>query len=187
MRRASSRDWCLHFSVRPADVEVDNAMTGIAEWLACIGLEEYGQRFTENGIDLSVLPDLTDQDLEKLGVLLGHRRKMLRSTAELKDAVLTKPFTEAAKLVPRGDAERRQLTVMFCDLVGSSALSFRLDPEDFRKVINAYHACIAQVSGTIARYMGDGVLAYFAIPRRMRMMPSRRRAPRWRWSTPWLT
>jgi hypothetical protein len=74
--------------------------------MASIGLGEYSQRFAENGIDLSVLPDLTDQDLEKLGVLVGHRRKMLRSIAELKGAALTKPFTEA-KPVPRGDAERR--------------------------------------------------------------------------------
>jgi class 3 adenylate cyclase len=147
-------------------MEVDNAMTGIAEWLASIGLGEYSQRFAENGIDLSVLPDLTDQDWEKLGVLRGHRRKMLRSIAELRAAGLTEPFK--AKLGPRGDAERRQLTVMFCDLVGSSALSARRDPEDLRRVIGAYHTCIAEVigtyRGTIARYMGDGVLAYFGYP-----------------------
>jgi class 3 adenylate cyclase/tetratricopeptide (TPR) repeat protein len=147
-------------------MDVDNAMTGIAEWLASIGLAEYSQRFAENGIDLSVLPDLTDQDWEKLGVLLGHRRKMLRSIAELRAAGLTEPLE--AKVGPRGDAERRQLTVMFCDLVGSSALSARLDPEDLRRVIGAYHTCIAEVigtyRGTIARYMGDGVLAYFGYP-----------------------
>jgi predicted ATPase/class 3 adenylate cyclase len=142
-------------------------MTGIAEWLASIGLGEYAQRFAENAIDLSVVRDLTEQDLKDLGVLLGHRRKMLRAIAELKGAVLITPQT-GAKLVPRDDAERRQLTVMFCDLVGSSALSARLDPEDLRRVIGACHICIAEVigryEGIIARYMGDGVLAYFGYP-----------------------
>jgi predicted ATPase/class 3 adenylate cyclase len=141
-------------------------MTGIAEWLASIGLGEYAQRFGENAIDLSVVRDLTEQDLKDLGVLLGHRRKMLRAVAELEGDVLRKlPGTQPA---PRDSAERRQLTVMFCDLVGSSALSNRLDPEDLRAVIGAYHACIAEViarnEGVIARYMGDGVLAYFGYP-----------------------
>jgi predicted ATPase/class 3 adenylate cyclase len=142
-------------------------MTGIAEWLASIGLGEYTQRFAENAIDLSVVRDLTEQDLKDLGVLLGHRRKMLRAIAELKGAVLIAPQT-GATLVPRDDAGRRQLTVMFCDLVGSSALSARLDPEDLRRVIGAYHTCIVEVigryEGIIARYMGDGVLAYFGYP-----------------------
>src|ERR1700724_3950463 len=141
-------------------------MTGIAEWLASIGLGEYAQRFGENAIDLSVVRDLTEQDLKDLGVLLGHRRKMLRAIAELKGDVLrTPPGTQPT---PRDSSERRQLTVMFCDLVGSSALSVRLDPEDLRAVIGAYHACIAEViarnEGVIARYMGDGVLAYFGFP-----------------------
>jgi predicted ATPase/class 3 adenylate cyclase len=141
-------------------------MTGIAEWLASIGLREYAPRFGENAIDLSVVRDLTEQDLKDLGVLLGHRRKMLRAIAELKGDVLrTSPGTHPA---PRDRAERRQLTVMFCDLVGSSALSARLDPEDLRVVIGAYHTCIAEViarnEGVIARYMGDGVLAYFGYP-----------------------
>jgi predicted ATPase/class 3 adenylate cyclase len=142
-------------------------MTGIAEWLASIGLGEYAQRFAENAIDLSVVRDLTEQDLKDLGVLLGHRRKMLRAIAELKGDVLRTPQT-GAKPVQRDGAERRQLTVMFCDLVGSSALSARLDPEDLRAVIGTYHGCIAEViarnEGVIARYMGDGVLAYFGYP-----------------------
>src|SRR6202011_1723610 len=113
-------------------------MTGVAEWLSSIGLAEYAQRFAENAIDLSVVRDLTEQDLKDLGVLLGHRRKMLRAIAELKGDVLrTPPGTQPA---PRDGAERRQLTVMFCDLVGSSALSVRLDPADLRLVIGAYHA-----------------------------------------------
>jgi predicted ATPase/class 3 adenylate cyclase len=142
-------------------------MTGIAEWLASIGLGEYAQRFDENAIDLSVVRDLTEQDLKDLGVLLGHRRKMLRAIAERKGDVLRTPQT-GIKPAPRDGAEWRQLTVMFCDLVGSSALSARLDPEDLRAVIGAYHACIAEVitrnEGVIARYMGDGVLAYFGFP-----------------------
>jgi class 3 adenylate cyclase len=136
-------------------------MTGIAEWLASIGLGDYAQRFAENAIDLSVVRDLTEQDLKDLGVLLGHRRKMLRAIAELKGDVLRTPQT-GARPVQRDAAERRQLTVMFCDLVGSSALSTRLDPEDLRAVIGTYHGCIAEViarnEGVIARYMGDGVL-----------------------------
>ncbi|MEZ2143298.1 adenylate/guanylate cyclase domain-containing protein [Bradyrhizobium sp. DN5] len=143
------------------------AMTAIAEWLASIGLSEYAGRFAENAIDLSVLGDLTEQDLKDLGVLLGHRRKMLRAIAELRGDVPPAAPT-GSKTVPREGAERRQLTVMFCDLVGSSALSVRLDPEDLRAVIGAYHACIAEVitksEGIIARYMGDGVLAYFGFP-----------------------
>jgi predicted ATPase/class 3 adenylate cyclase len=141
-------------------------MTGIAEWLASIGLGEYAQRFAENAIDLSVVGDLTEQDLKDLGVLLGHRRKILRAIAERKSEVLLSQTS--AKSAPRDGAERRQLTVMFCDLVGSSALSARLDPEDLRSVIGAYHACIATViarnEGVIARYMGDGALAYFGYP-----------------------
>src|SRR3982075_1867546 len=142
-------------------------MTGISEWLTSIGLAEYAQRFGDNAIDLSVLRDLTEQDLKDLGVLLGHRRKMLRAIGELQAPILIPP-EPAPKPVPRTDAERRQLTVMFCDLVGSSELSVRLDPEDLRRVIGAYHTCIKEIigryQGMIARYMGDGVLAYFGYP-----------------------
>lgn len=142
-------------------------MTGIAEWLASIGLGEYAQRFGENAIDLSVVRDLTEQDLKDLGVLLGHRRKMLRAISELKAGILITPQT-GARLLPRDAAERRQLTLLFCDLVGSSALSVRLDPEDLRAVIGAYHTCIAKVigknDGVIVKYLGDGVLASFGYP-----------------------
>ena len=142
-------------------------MSGITEWLGSIGLSEYAQRFTENGVDLSVVRDLTDQDLKDLGVLLGHRRKILRAIAELADArpEPAKTATEPRRL---GEAERRHLTVMFCDLVGSTALAAQLDPEDMRNLIAAYHSCIAEVigrhQGKIARYMGDGVLVYFGYP-----------------------
>ena len=142
-------------------------MRTIAEWLASLGLSEYAQRFADNYIDASVLPDLTDQDLTELGVPLGHRRKILRAIAELPAAPA--PAETATEPVPRDEAERRQLTVMFCDLVGSTALSARLDPEEMWGVIAAYHACIGEVigryQGMIARYMGDGVLAYFGYPR----------------------
>jgi class 3 adenylate cyclase/tetratricopeptide (TPR) repeat protein len=142
-------------------------MNSISEWLASLGLSEYSKCFAENAIDLSVVRDLTEQDLKDLGVLLGHRRKMLRAIAELDGSALT-ASQASAKRVSRDEAERRQLTVMFCDLVGSTALSARLDPEDLRTVIGAYHTCIAEVigryQGIIARYMGDGVLVYFGYP-----------------------
>src|SRR6266550_1448008 len=142
-------------------------MKGIAEWLASIGLSEYAQRFAENAIDLSVLRHLTEQDLKDLGVLLGHRRKMLHAIAELDPAALA-PAETATESVPRDEAERRHLTVMFCDLVGSTALSARLDPEDMRQVIAAYHTRIREVvgqyHGVVARYMGDGALVYFGYP-----------------------
>jgi hypothetical protein len=107
-------------------------MQQITEWLARVGLGQYAQVFDDNGIDFSVLPDLTDQDSEKLGVLLGHRRKLLRSIANLKGVESDAPSVQvaAATAAPRrlDSAERRQLTVMFCDLAGSTALSARLNP-----------------------------------------------------------
>jgi class 3 adenylate cyclase/tetratricopeptide (TPR) repeat protein len=142
-------------------------MKGIAEWLASIGLEEYGQRFSENAIDLSVLRELTEQDLKDLGVLLGHRRKILRAIAELQGGAPARIET-AIESAPRDEAERRHLTVMICDLVGSTALSARLDPEDMRVVIDAYHAACARITrtydGFLAEFRGDGILAYFGYP-----------------------
>jgi predicted ATPase/class 3 adenylate cyclase len=142
-------------------------------WLRRIGLEQYTQTFRDNAIDLSVLPDLTDQDLEKLGVLLGHRRKLLRAIADLEAIEKSAPAVAVAAAAPAAPrpldtAERRQLTVMFCDLVGSTALSARLDPEDMREIVGAYHrSCAEQITkagGFVAKYMGDGVLAYFGYP-----------------------
>ena len=131
-------------------------------------MSDYAQRFAENGIDLSIVRDLTDQDLKDLGVLLGHRRKILRAIAELDHATGPKPAKTATEPRRPDEAERRHLTVMFCDLVGSTALAARLDPEDMRALIGAYHSCIAEVigrnQGKIARYMGDGVLVYFGYP-----------------------
>nr|WP_247409853.1 adenylate/guanylate cyclase domain-containing protein [Bradyrhizobium sp. 150] len=135
----------------------------IAEWLEKLGLGQYAERFAQNGIDVGVLPELMDEDFEKLGVLLGHRRKMLRAIADLDPAALI------ASPTPPQDAERRHLTVMFCDLVGSTALSARLDPEDMWEVIRAYRAACASViaayDGRIARFVGDGILVYFGYPR----------------------
>jgi class 3 adenylate cyclase len=139
-------------------------MQGVAEWLASIGLDEYVQRFVENAIDLSVVRDLTEQDLKDLGMPLGHRRRLLRAVTLLaEDSVI------GSQTAPvQGHAERRQLTILFCDLVGSTALSARFDPEDFRRVILAYNARVSEVireyRGKITQYMGDGVLAYFGYP-----------------------
>jgi class 3 adenylate cyclase len=143
-------------------------VAAITEWLASLGMSEYAQRFADNRIDdVSILGDLTDQDLKDIGVPLGHRRKMLRAIA---DGASTTPIQSPAapEPMPRDDAERRQLTVMFTDLVGSTALSTRLDPEDLRAVIGAYHKCVAETvarfDGFVAKYMGDGVLIYFGYP-----------------------
>src|SRR5260221_4764767 len=143
-------------------------MKGIAEWLASIGLSEYAQRFAGNGIDVSVLRDLTEQDLKDLGVLLGHRRKLLRAIAEPGGVAPTLSDDTAGEAMLRDEAERRHLTVMICDLVGSTALSARLDPEDMGAVIDAYHAACARITrnydGFLAEFRGDGILAYFGYP-----------------------
>ncbi len=138
-------------------------MQDVADWLRKLGLEQYAARFSENGIDVATLPDLTDQDLASLGVLLGHRRRILRAIRE------TQPTTDpTVPSTPQDQGERRQLTVMFCDLVGSTALAARLDPEDMRAVIRAYQDCcagaVARYDGFIAQFMGDGVLVYFGYP-----------------------
>jgi class 3 adenylate cyclase len=141
-------------------------MQHIARWLGDLGLGQYAQRFADNDIDFDVLSELSDQDLEKLGVSLGHRRKLLRAIGEFggRPSVAV-PAGETAR---RDDAERRQLTVMFTDLVGSTALSTKLDPEDLRTAIGAYHKCVAETvtrfDGFVAKYMGDGVLIYFGYP-----------------------
>jgi predicted ATPase/class 3 adenylate cyclase len=143
-------------------------MQQIADWLEKLGMSEYAQRFAESRVDFSVLPDLTDQDLEKLGVVLGDRRKMLRAIRELVVAVAATPERSATEPKPQDTAERRHVTVMFSDLVGSTALSARMDPEDLREVISAYQKCVAgtvgRFGGFVAKYMGDGVLVYFGYP-----------------------
>jgi class 3 adenylate cyclase len=145
-------------------------MQQIAEWLEKLGLAEYAQRFAENGIDFSVLPDLTDQDLKEIGVILGHRRKILRAIAnlEIEGSLPAAASAAPVKTAATETAERRQVTVMFSDMVGSTALSARMDPEDLREVISAYQKCAAETvqrfGGYVAKYMGDGVLIYFGYP-----------------------
>ena len=144
-------------------------MQQVADWLEKLGLSEYAARFAENGIDVSVLRYLTDQDLKDIGVLLGHRRKMLAAISELSGAIpgTTEAAAEAQPKI-QDSAERRQVTVMFSDLVGSTALAVSMDPEDLREVISAYHKCVAEIvrrlDGFVAQYLGDGVLVYFGYP-----------------------
>ena len=171
----------------------------IGVWLRSLGFEQYEALFRENDIDAEILGDLTDVDLEKLGVSLGHRKHLLKAIASLGEAQ-TQGKSSKPRAIRRSAADaagRRQLTVMFCDLVGSTALSTRLDPEDMREVIRAYQdACsgaIARYDGFVAKFMGDGVLAISAFPAPMRktrsgrcgpastsppLSPSLRRAPR---------
>jgi hypothetical protein len=144
-------------------------MQQIADWLEKLGMSEYTERFAENGIDISVLRDLTDQDLKDIGILLGHRRKILRAIGELSSAArLTTEAVVGTEPKAQDTAERRQVTVMFSDLVGSTALSARMDPEDLREVISVYQKCVAETvqrfGGFVAKYMGDGVLVYFGYP-----------------------
>jgi class 3 adenylate cyclase len=143
----------------------------ITEWLASLGIPEYAECFAENKIDISLLPDLTEQHLKDLGVALGDRLKMLRAIRDLgtASAAVTAPSVPAATEPNRQDrAERRQLSVVFCDLVGSTALPAKLEPEDLRGIITAYHRCCTELvernCGFVAKYMGDGVLAYFGYP-----------------------
>ena len=143
----------------------------IAAWLDGLGLGQYAQAFRDNEIDERILPSLTAEDLKDLGVLLvGHRRRLLDAIAALGTSVPVAAATGHTEgVAPRSDAERRQLTVMFCDLVGSTPLSARFDPEDLRGIMGSYHRCVAKTAegfgGFVARYMGDGVLIYFGYPR----------------------
>ena len=136
-------------------------MQQIVDWLKQLGMHEYIQRFAQNDIDFAILGELNDQDLEKIGVAsLGHRRKLLRAIADLQGAEKNPRVADTA--------ERRQITVVFSDLVGSTALSAHMDPEDLREVISAYQKCVTDTvqrfGGFVAKYMGDGVLVYFGYP-----------------------
>jgi|SRR6185312_6675953 len=142
-------------------------------WLRKLGLEKYEAAFRENDIDDTVLPSLTADDLKDLGVgLVGHRRKLLDAIAALRtEAGASTSMSDAPLATGKAAkeiAERRQVTVMFSDLVGSTALSARMDLEDLREVISAYQTWIAETvrrfGGFVAKYMGDGVLVYFGYP-----------------------
>ena len=136
----------------------------VRKWLCGLGLEQYADLFAENRIGADVLPELTEADLKDLDIPLGDRKRLLRAAASL-PAILEQG---AGPVQPAG-AERRHLTVMFCDLVGSTALSTRLDPEELRDVLRAYQEVCAEAvgrfDGHIAKYIGDGLLVYFGYPR----------------------
>jgi len=151
-------------------VGILNATMDIGVWLRSLSLGRYETAFRDNSIDPDVLPDLTGDDLEKLGVTLGDRKRLLKAIASVcATETAPKPPSPSFRHSSTDAAERRQLTVMFCDLVGSTALSKRLDPEDMREVIRAYQvACsgaIARYDGFVAKFMGDGIFAYFGFPR----------------------
>src|SRR5580704_4616560 len=141
----------------------------VGGWLRKLGLEHYEATFRENKIDDTVLPSLTAEDLKDLGVgFVGDRRKLLDAIAAVRAEASAPTLLSDAPLATDKAAQRRQVTVMFSDLVGSTALSARLDPEDLREVISAYQRCVAETvrrfGGFVARYMGDGVLIYFGYP-----------------------
>ena len=151
--------------------------TELAEWLGKLGLNQYAQAFADNHVDHSVLLDLTENDLQKLGVSLGHRKKLLRAIETLRiesPPSGTKPPISnrdgaSQVLEQHREAEFRQITVMFCDLVGSTQLSEKLDPEDLQRLIDTYRGecgkAIKRYGGEVARYFGDGVMAFFGWPR----------------------
>ena len=149
----------------------------IEAWLRGLGLEQYAEAFCDNAIDGEILPKLTADDLKDIGVtIVGHRRKMLEAIAVLGagNGPAPPPAAEEANALPTpaaaapSQAERRQLTVMFVDLVGSTELSSRLDPEEMREILRAYQDAVAgevlRWEGHVAKFMGDGVLAYFGWP-----------------------
>jgi class 3 adenylate cyclase/predicted ATPase len=144
-------------------------MQQIADWLEKLGMSEYATLFAENGIDVTVLPHLTDQDLKEIGVLLGHRRKMLAAIGQLAGATTATPAPAArTESRPQDTAERRQVTVMFCDLVDSTGIAARLDAEEWRDLVGAYlHAAslaVTEMGGKIAKKLGDGLMALFGYP-----------------------
>ena len=149
----------------------------VSTWLESLGLESYREAFQQNAITWDVLSELNDNDLASLGVLLGHRKKLLRAIAQLSQSRgvdhaqsvnVPASTTRTSPTSGRDQAERRQLTIMFCDLVGSTALARRLDPEDVQEIIQRFlDACtqaVGRFNGYVAKYMGDGLLVYFGYP-----------------------
>src|SRR6202795_206829 len=141
-------------------------MGDLREWLRRHNFEQYADAFEANDIDLDILPELSERDLEQLGLSLGNRRRLLKAIAERSVAKSKLPAAEAAEA--SGDAERRQVTVLFCDMVGSTALSEAVDPELLGALIRRYQdaaaGAIGRYGGFVAKFMGDGVLAYFGFP-----------------------
>ncbi len=147
-------------------------MLHIKLWLEDLGLGKYSEVLLSHDIDLTIVPELTEQDLEKLGFSLGHRRKFLTAAAKLRSATESSPVIPAQvqpTSQPTSSVERRQVTVVFIDLVGSTALGSALDPEDLIRLLRQYReACVAAIEkydGYIAQYLGDGILVYFGFPR----------------------
>jgi class 3 adenylate cyclase/tetratricopeptide (TPR) repeat protein len=146
------------------------ATMDVGSWLRSLGFGRYEPVFTENAIDSDVLSELTESDLEKLGIPLGDRKRLIKAIREMLASSPGALTTGGVDAQPRvAAAERRHLTVMICDLVGSTALSARLDPEDMGGVMDAYHAACARITlaydGFVADFRGDGILAYFGYPR----------------------
>lgn len=160
----------------------------VAVWLEGLGLGRYSSAFADHGVDAAILSRLTAADLAEIGVrAVGHRRKLLDAIAALASRP-DEPDPPRVGAPPR-PAERRQLTVLFADLTGSTALAHRLDPEEMRDVLRAYQNTVAgeigRFEGYVAKFMGDGVLAYFGWPRAHEDRPSGRSAPVWRSSPRW--
>src|SRR5215510_15820454 len=145
----------------------------VGEWLQSLGLGQYESAFIESAIDIDVLPELAEGDLEKLGIPLGDRKRLIKAIRAIAggppSALATSEVGEIASSGSIVGAERRHLTVMICDLVGSTALSGRLDPEDMSAVIDAFQATCARITlafdGFLVDFRGDGILAYFGYPR----------------------
>ena len=170
-------------------------MQQIANWLQNLGLGQYAQRFAENEINFAILADLTDQDLQEIGVTsLGHRRQLLCAITELKggETGTPKPATEyVSRVIPHDTAERRQVTVMFADLVGSTALSAHMDPEDLREVIAAYRKCAAETVRHLGSFVAPPIFGrrspvFFGYPQASaKTMPNERCGQGSRWSPQW--